>query len=300
MKYIDLFCGTGAFSKVLSEKGHECVLANDICPNSEKIYKSNFPDHPFSNQDITKLENVPYHDILCGGFPCQPFSIAGNLKGLEDHRADTFWAVLRILEEICPSYFVLENVKNLLNHDQGKTYKLIKSQLEGLGYHVNEVLVDTCVHGGIPHHRERLYMVGSWDSMIDLSISEEPCRPLSDFFEDTIDGKYYYDSRFACWETIKQSVTERDVVYQYRRTHVRKNMSGVCPTLTANMGGGGHNVPLILDDVGIRKLTPRECFNLQGFTDYDLTGISDSGLYKLAGNAVSIPIVRKVVECLSI
>ena len=128
-------------------------------------------------------------------------------------------------------------------------------------------------------------------------------EPTSSFLEDNVNDSYYYDERFQVFNSIVNDVPthiRENVVYQYRRHYVRENKSNCCPTLTANMGGGGHNVPLLKDDKGIRKLTPRECFNLQGFpVDYKLPNISDTALYKLAGNAVSVPVVNLIVEKLN-
>ena len=124
-----------------------------------------------------------------------------------------------------------------------------------------------------------------------------PLLPISSFLEKEVNKKYYYTDKSSTWDLVKDSVIKKETVYQYRRVYVRENKSNVCPTLTANMGSGGHNVPLILDDFGIRKLTPRECFNLQGFpSSYKLPNISDSYLYKLAGNAVSLPVVELIVN----
>ena len=129
-----------------------------------------------------------------------------------------------------------------------------------------------------------------------------PCK-ISDFLEKNVENKYYYTNRFQVYNEIQENVTKHiseNVLYQYRRYYVRENKSNNCPTLTANMGGGGHNVPLLKDDKGIRKLTPRECFNLQGFPlDYKLPNISDTSLYKLAGNAVSVPVVNLIIKKLN-
>ena len=120
---------------------------------------------------------------------------------------------------------------------------------------------------------------------------------ISSFLEENVADKYYYTDKSSTWDLVKQNVIKKDTVYQYRRVYVRENKSNECPTLTANMGGGGHNVPLILDDKGIRKLTPRECFRFQGFpSSYVLPNISDTQLYKLAGNAVSVPVVELIAQ----
>jgi DNA (cytosine-5)-methyltransferase 1 len=122
-------------------------------------------------------------------------------------------------------------------------------------------------------------------------------RKISEFLEKEVPAKYYYTDKSSAWLLLKESVIKKDTIYQYRRVYVRENKSDECPTLTANMGTGGHNVPIILDDKGIRKLTPRECFNLQGFPEsYKLPSLSDCSLYKLAGNAVSVPVVKLIAN----
>jgi DNA (cytosine-5)-methyltransferase 1 len=134
----------------------------------------------------------------------------------------------------------------------------------------------------------------------DFNFPEIENEPIVNFLEEIILEKYYYKKSLVVYDKIETAITKHiseNVLYQYRRVYVRENKSNCCPTLTANMGGGGHNVPLLKDDIGIRKLTPRECFNLQGFNrDYKLPDISDSGLYRLAGNAVSIPVIRLIID----
>jgi len=122
-------------------------------------------------------------------------------------------------------------------------------------------------------------------------------RNISEFLENDIPEKYYYTDKSSTWNLVNANVTKHDTIYQYRRVYVRENKSSECPTLTANMGAGGHNVPLVRDSKGIRKLTPRECFNFQGFpSSYKLPQLSDSNLYKLAGNAVSVPVVQLIAN----
>ncbi len=235
---------------------------------------------------------------------CQPFSISGKQLGFDDERSNVFWKILDILRGHNPEVVVLENVKNLQSHDDGNTFRVIKGELENLGYHIKWQILDTCKITPVPQHRERIYIVCFKDKekydRFTFDFPEVENRPITDFLEEDIPDKYYYTDKLKVYDEIAQSVTKHvreNVIYQYRRFYVRENKSQCCPTLTANMGGGGHNVPLLLDDRGIRKLTPRECFNLQGFPkDYKLPAISDSSLYKLAGNAVSVPVVELIAQ----
>jgi DNA (cytosine-5)-methyltransferase 1 len=161
--------------------------------------------------------------------------------------------------------------------------------------------LNTSLITGIPQNRERIYIVCLKSKKVfnkfNLDFPEIEKRPLSDFFEKNIPSKYYYSDKSSAWDIIKNGIVKKNTIYQYRRVYVRENKSNECPCLTSNMGTGGHNVPLILDDKGIRKLTPRECFNFQGFpSSYKLPEMSDSNLYKLAGNAISFPVVLLIAN----
>ena len=304
LKMIDLFAGTGAFSHAFENTGLvNVVFANDMVSHSEIIYNSNF-NHKLTLGDLNDIENdkIPPHDILTGGFPCQPFSIAGKQEGFNDTRSNVFWKILSIIDYRKPSCVVLENVKNLLSHDNGNTFKTIKTNLESRGYSVCYKVLDTSEITGIPHHRERIYIVciksKSVFKQFNLEFDSIVKRKVSEFLENTVNKKYYYTSSSSTWDLLSTANIKKDTVYQYRRVYVRENKNNVCPTLTANMGTGGHNVPIILDNNGIRKLTPRECFNLQGFSQsYILPKtLSDTNLYKLAGNAVSVPVVKLIAD----
>jgi DNA (cytosine-5)-methyltransferase 1 len=296
-RLVDLFAGTGAFTLGFSGIA-ESVFANDIVEASKKIYDLNH-SHPLTLKDINQIEpeDIPVHDILTAGFPCQPFSVAGHQEGFKDERSNVFWSLLRIIEYHRPKVVILENVKNLTTHDQGRSFEIIRSSLQDLGYHLVFKVLDTAMLTGIPHHRERIYIVATIEPSPDLEFPYVIKTPINNYFDTEVNEKYYYKESSAIWPLLLSAVTSKDVVYQYRRTYVRANKSDECPTLTANMGSGGHNVPIILDDHGIRKLTPRECFRLQGFPeDYKLPTIADSHLYKLAGNAVSVPVVKLIAE----
>ena len=202
----------------------------------------------------------------------------------------------------------LENVKNLISHDKGNTFNVIKESLKQNGYHIKYKVLNAKDYGNIPHGRERIYIVGFLDENefenFEFPNPIELKNKLPDYidFEVSKDQKYYYSSnKNKFYSALDNGMKNNDSIYQWRRMYVRENKSGVCPTLTANMGTGGHNVPLILtknsNQKEIRKLTPRECFNLQGFPkDYILPKIAESQLYKQSGNSVVVPVIERIAE----
>ena len=303
LKMIDLFAGTGAFTLAFQETNAvNVVFGNDMVEHSKKIYDENF-NHKLTlkNLNDVKVEDIPSHDILTGGFPCQPFSIAGLQEGFKDARSNVFWKILSIIDYHQPKCVILENVKNLVSHDDTKTFTTIKENLQKRGYYLLYKILNTAEITGIPQHRERIYIVCVKSKEVfdrfSLDFPKIKKKSVSDFFESNVPDKYYYSDKSSTWNLVKTNVVKKNTIYQYRRVYVRENKSGECPTLTANMGSGGHNVPIILDDKGIRKLTPRECFNFQGFpVSYKLPNLSDSNLYKLAGNAVSVPVVKLIAN----
>lgn len=303
---IDLFSGTGAFSYAFHQTNKvKTIFANDILDSSFEIFNLN-NDIKLVKKDLNDISNddIPKADILTAGFPCQPFSIAGMKKGFDDERSNVFWKILSIIKSNSPNIIILENVKNLKTHDNKKTFKIIIENLENLNYHIKYSIINTSKITGIPQNRERIYIIGFKDKMMfdkfEFDFPNVDLQPISDFLEDNIPDKYYYNETTVIYEELKKNVVKHistNSIYQYRRYYVRENKNSVCPTLTANMGTGGHNVPIILDDKGIRKLTPRECFNLQGFPkDFKLPSLSSGKLYSLAGNAVSIPVIKLIAD----
>lgn len=301
----EFFAGTGAFSLAFENtKNVKTVFANDFCKNSEKIYNENF-ETKLILKDIhdIKLEDIPKMNILTAGFPCQPFSIAGERKGFQDERSNTFWKLVKIIEYHKPDIVIFENVKNLQSHDEGKTFNIIISEINRMKYFYKYKILNTCVHSPIPQNRERIYIIcfknkQHYDKFtFPESLNSDNKLKIKDMFEKDIPEKYYYTNKSKIWSKLEKDVQNQNVIYQYRRYYVRENKSDVCPTLTANMGTGGHNVGIIKDENGIRKLTPKECFNFQGFPNtYKLSKLSDTALYKLAGNAVSYPIVSIIAN----
>ena len=306
LKMIDLFAGTGAFSYAFhSTNKVETVFANDLLESSESIFNLN-NNVKLTKQDLItiKEDEIPSFNILTGGFPCQPFSIAGSQKGFDDERSNVFWKILSIIKTHSPGIVILENVKNLQSHDNGLTFKIIIENLTNCGYYVKHNIINTCKVTHIPQNRERIYIVCFKDKTLfdkfNMDFDKTENINIMDLLDQDVPDKYYYTDKSAIYDELKQNVVshiQNNTIYQYRRYYVRENKNSVCPTLTANMGTGGHNVPIILENKGIRKLTPRECFNLQGFPkDYKLPVLSDSKLYSLAGNAVSIPVVTLIAN----
>lgn len=305
MEVVDLFAGTGAFSYVFHKNNINTIFANDLLDSSEQIYNLN-NKIKLTKKDLHNIDvkDIPKHDILTAGFPCQPFSIAGKQKGFQDERSNVFWKILSIIKKHLPRIVILENVKNLQSHDNGNTFKIIIDNLTKFNYHIKYSIINTCKITNIPQNRERVYIICFQNindyNDFNFDFSNVKNEPIINFLEYNVDNKYYYKNTSKIYDNLKNNVIKHintNTIYQYRRYYVRENKNSVCPTLTANMGTGGHNVPIILDDKGIRKLTPRECYNLQGFPkDYKLPLISDSKLYSLAGNSVSIPVIELIVN----
>ena len=309
LKTIDLFAGVGGIRLGFELADNtkikvKSVYANDFDKYCKYTYDLNFKDTPLTIGDIKKINarELPEFNFLLAGFPCQAFSIAGYRKGFEDtDRGNLFFDIVRILKEAQPRGFLLENVKNLKSHDKGNTFKVISETLNSLGYNFKAEVLNSMEYGNVPQNRERIYIVG-FRSKKELDNFEFPDPiPLTtnfrDLLEKDIDQKYYYNDK-PLFARLTNDIVSENTVYQWRRQYVRTNKKGVCPTLTANMGTGGHNVPIILDSKGIRKLTPRECSRIQGFPlNYKLpSNIADSRLYKQFGNSVSVPVVKRVAE----
>ncbi|MBT3539260.1 transcriptional repressor LexA [Candidatus Parcubacteria bacterium] len=302
-KTIDLFAGVGGIRLGFEKTEFETVFANDFEQQCKDTYDLNFDGTKLFIEDIQKIneKKIPDFDFLLGGFPCQAFSIAGYRQGFDDEkgRGNLFYDVARILKEKKPMGFMLENVKNLKGHDKGKTFKIITDTLEGLGYHIKSKVLNSMEYGNVPQNRERIYIVGFKDKKhyekFSFPSTVKLTKKVTDLLEENVDEKYYYNGK-PLYKKLKDEVTNRNTVYQWRRKYVRENKKGVCPTLTANMGMGGHNVPIIRDKKGIRKLTPLECARIQGFPmNYKLPKhTSDSALYKQFGNSVTVPVVKAV------
>lgn len=306
--FIDLFAGIGGIRLAMQSVGGTCLFSSEWDKQAQQTYLANFGELPFGDitSPVTKSFIPKDFDVLCGGFPCQAFSIAGYRKGFEDTRGTLFFDIAEIASQHHPKVLLLENVKNLRTHDKGRTFAVITQTLEELGYVVYSKVLNPVEYANVPQNRERIFIVAIDPKQVPAYASftfPEP-EPLTRSIHDCLDhssamrAMYYTPESMSHYETLESEITSQDTIYQWRRRYVRENKSGVCPTLTANMGTGGHNVPLILTDDGIRKLSPRECLNFQGFPAKYIfpRGLALSAQYKQAGNSVVVPLVTKICQ----
>jgi DNA (cytosine-5)-methyltransferase 1 len=303
------FAGVGGIDLGFEQTGiFKTIYANEFDKYAVKTYESNFPIK-VDCRDINdvKVSQIPKFDVMLAGFPCQAFSLAGYRQGFNDEkgRGTLFFELVRIIKSKKPKIVFLENVKNLVSHDNGNTFRVILDNLNNLGYHVKYQVLNAKDYGNIPHGRERIYIVAfkskslcqkfEFPNPIELKTKLSDCIDFNKKQED----RYYY-SKKNCnfYDKLVEEMIKQETIYQWRRIYVRENKSNVCPTLTANMGTGGHNVPLIKCNDGIRKLTPRETFNLQGFPkNYILPkDASNTMLYKQSGNSVVVTVINRIAQ----
>lgn len=315
LKCASFFAGVGGIDIGFEQTGKfEVVYANELDIYPVTTYELN-SKLKVDNRSICDVqpEEIPDFDCMLAGFPCTDISIAGERKGLfnEDGsltRSGLFFELIRIIHNKKPRLVFLENVKNLVSHNDGKTFDIILDALKDEGYkNIKYAVLNAMTHGNVPQNRERIYIVAFLNeedaTNFDFPGSIPLTSKLSDIidFESKLPDKYYYTPgkyKGDIYEQLNASMDDSNAVYQWRRHYVRKNKSGVVPTLTANQGEGGHNVCLIRTNYGIRKMTPHECFNAQGFPiDFVLpTTMSESRLYKQAGNSVSVSVIRRIAE----
>lgn len=297
IRYIDLFCGIGgfryasqtAFSK-LGIKG-KCVFSSDIDKYAQDSYEANFGERP--SGDITKIaaSEIPDFDILFGGFPCQAFSICGLQKGFADNtRGTLFFDIARIIKEKQPQAFVLENVKNLASHDNGKTLKTILEVLrDELGYHVDYKLLNA-LDFGLPQKRERVIIIGSKKPFVmDWNFNIETKKSLVDILEKNVEQKHYASAEIVAKRKSMHTASVYPSIWHENKSG---NISSY-PYSCALRAGASYNYLLVN---GERRLTPREMLRLQGFPDDFKIVVSDAQTRKQAGNAVPVDMVEKVIE----
>ena len=319
MKFIDLFSGLGGFRLGFQDYG-KCVFSSDVDKFVSKTYYDNFNENPLN--DITKQneKEIPTFDILCAGFPCQPFSIAGYRRGFSDTRGTLFFDIERILRHHKPKAFILENVKGLVNHDEGRTLSIILNKLSTTINGVNNIERDKdCLNYnvffkvlnsrnfGLPQNRERIFIIGFKNESVNFSFDNKNKQTK---LLDVIDKNFSKDlnvnphvrsqiefhlNNRRDFHDIKY--IESLLAYEIRKSRCSFRFDNLSPTLTAKMGTGGNNVPVLVQKM--RKFSVKECLRIQGFPDWYKIDQTSQG-YKQVGNSVSVPLIKalskKIVE----
>lgn len=307
-KYIDLFCGIGGFHLALSSFGASCVFASDIDNNAQISYQKNFGIKPYG--DITKIDikDIPKHDILCAGFPCQPFSISGNRKGFDDEhgRGKLFFNIIDIIHEHRPKMVLLENVKNLEKHDNGRTLCRIKKALEDEEYTVFATVLCAADYN-IPQARQRIYIV-AFRKDLGVESFQFP-QHLQEFsvldsilIEDAdneIAGNYYINRTYEILGEAREKTNRLLRIGQIglgRQGERIYSTKGVASTLSAQGGGLGGKTGLYLINGKVRKLYPRECARLMGFPDSFVLAQTQEKCYNQFGNSVVVDVLQHIVN----
>ena len=293
-KFIDLFAGIGGIRLGFESVGGKCVFSSEFDEDACKTYEANFGEHPAG--DITKINasDIPDFDILLGGFPCQAFSIIGKKEGFANETCGTlFFDIERILKEKRPPAFMLENVRNLVAHDNGNTFRVIKQHLEALGYHIHAKVLNALDYG-VPQKRERIIIVGFLKDLpfeFPLPISENKRVRLIDILESNVDSKYYVK------DSIRLSRLERLRDKDYPKPYIsHENIAGTVtphPYSSALRAGASANYILINDE---RRPTEREMLRIQGFPDTFKIVVPYGKLKKQCGNSVAVPVIKAVAS----
>lgn len=314
--FIDLFCGVGGIRMGMdSQPNFHCVFSSDINIECQKTYQANFGETPFGDiKDADENIDIPEHDILCGGFPCQPFSICGLQQGFEDTRGTLFFDICRIIGAKHPRVVFLENVKHLVHHDHGRTLEVIITTLEQLGYNVSWRVLNA-VDFGVPQNRERIIIIGCLDGTFNFdAVQTVPRRDLIEFLDK--DGEFEFLDEddytllenpvkqrgsglmFAGYRNRKIRVAGvRPGTEHLSRVHKQPNriysVNGTHPTLPSQETSGRFFV-LLEDGKTVRKLTINECWRIMGFPEDFRKPSSLGEQYKQLGNSVCVPMIRAV------
>jgi len=307
LKFIDLFAGIGGFRLAFESVGAKCVFSAEIDKYACNTYKTNFGENPYC--DVSELDPIiiPNFDILCAGFPCQPFSIAGERKGFNDTRGTLFFDIARIIKAKRPKAFILENVKGLISHDKGNTLKVIIDILtKELNYNVSYKVLNSADYG-VPQNRERIYIVGFKDKNIKFNFPSplENRVDLNSILDSDLKGSEISETaKFNVINNLQNHKKYNEIknnplllAYEIRKSKTTFRYDSIAPTLTAKMGTGGNNVPVLVNQM--RKLTTRECLRVQGFPDTFWIEPNKAQSYKQIGNSVSVPVIKSMAQNIS-
>ena len=301
---VSLFAGLGGIDLAFSQVGFRVIWANEKDRHACITYRNNFDSYLLETDILSvRAEDVPKADVLFGGFPCQSFSVMGYQRGFNDVRGNLFFEIARIAEIMKPRVIFLENVKNLIYHDNGKTFIVIHNTLAKLGYIIKYSVQNACTHGNIPQERSRTFIAAfsDYDMMDRFSFPEE--IPLTVGVENILNRSsrqndvFYYQPGNKYYDALNRRIPDKTGIYRIDDSGVATRKYKMSPTLKANMGTYHDRVPIIRDDFGIRKLTPYECLALQGFpTGFRFKDIPLEAAYKQCGNTVCVPVVKRIAD----
>ena len=288
--FVDLFCGIGGFHQAASSFGMKCVFACDIDEEVRKIYEHNYGTKPNGDISRIKADDVPDHDLLLAGFPCQPFSIIGKQRGFKDLRGTLFFEIIRILKAKRPRAVLLENVKQLKTNDKGRTLEIILHELEALGYSVSWKVLNALDYG-LPHKRERILIAATQDEFDKFSWPDggKKMKPLKKILEKNPDQRHFASDRIRKKRHAAHVSEHSPGIWHENKSG---NISSY-PYSCALRAGASYNYLLVNGD---RRLSPREMLRLQAFPDSFEITCTDNQIRKQAGNAVPIPLVQVGIE----
>jgi len=293
-KFIDLFAGIGGIRQGFESVGGKCVFSSEWDKFAQQTYEANFEEKP--EGDITKIDEkkIPKFNILCAGFPCQPFSQAGLQKGFTDTRGTLFFDIARIINYHRPEVVFLENVKRLKTHNKGETFKVIKRVLEDLGYDVFFKILNA-KNFGLPQNRERLYIVaflGKTSFNFPDALNIKTC--LGNILEKEVDKKYTIsDKLWAGHQRRKKAHLEKGNGFGYNSFNEKSEYTN---TISARYYKDGSEILIEQTNKNPRKLTPREAARLQGFPDSFIIPVSNNQAYKQFGNSVAVNVIRELAK----
>ena len=303
MRVCSLFCGIGGIDLAFKQAGHEVVWANDKDKFACMTYRHNFPNTELIEADIRTVDKntIPDCDIVTAGFPCQPFSVCGKQKGFNDDRGNLFFEVGKVIDAKQPKIVFLENVTNLTEHDNGKTFNVIYNEFAGRGYYIRYIIADACDYG-IPQHRTRTYIMAFKNKTMcdNFRFSEKVLleKRITDIIDTSVkaDDNYYYSPDEPKFARLQKAITDSKQLYRFSDWGIQSSKDGIAFTLKANMGTYPSRVPIIKDNFGIRSITPAECLALQGFPQSFVfpNTVPEREQYKQAGNTVCL---CKIFNC---
>ena len=298
-----MFAGIGGICLGFKQNNCEIIWANEKDKYACETYRLNFGNKYLIEDDIKNinLDSIPEFDILTAGFPCQSFSSVGLQKGFKDPRGNLFFEIINVIKKVKPKVVFLENVANLVHHNNGKTISVITNCFKEIEYHGQYKIMNAKTHGNIPQQRNRIYIVAFKDKIAAQNFSFPDEIPLKISAFDLLDkekqeDKYYLNDHKK-WAEMMQYMTDKECIYRFTDSGLSKGMKGICPTLLAAMGSKFERIPFFYDNFSVRLMTPRECAKLQGFPDsYLLPDQNEKQVYKQIGNSVCVPVISRIAE----